>query len=98
MKKYKFTFLQRFKHFAVASLNVFIMIPILILLFMFAIFIKFIHCGVIGVIKSGLIEDTAKRILAIFFVWLCLIKNLFKQNRRNIALCHCVLKPLKSGK
>jgi hypothetical protein len=98
MKKYEFTFLQRLKHFAVASLNVFIVIPIFILLFMFATFFKFIHCGVIGVIKSGIIWDTPKRIAAIFFVWLCIIKNLFKQNRRNIALCLCVLKPSKSGK
>ena len=98
MTKYEFTFLQRLKHFVVASLNVFIVIPIFILLFMFATFFKFIHCGVIGVIKSEFIWDTAKRIGAIFFVWLCIIKNLFKQNRRNIALCLCVLKPLKSGK
>lgn len=98
MKKYEFTFFQRLKQFGVASLNAFIAIPILIILLMFAILLKFINCGLIGVIKSELIEDTVKRIVVTFFVWLCLTKNLFKQNRRNIALCLCVLKPVKSAK
>lgn len=98
MKKYEFTFLQRLKQFVVASLNAFIAIPIFIILLMFGIFLKFINCGLIGVIKSEFIEDTAKRIVAIFLVWLCLTENLFKQNRRNVALCLCVLKSFKSGK
>ena len=97
MKKYEFTFLKRFKHFAVASFSVF-MIPILIIFLMLAILLKFIRFGLIGVIKSELIEDTAKIIVAIFLVWLYITKNLFKQNRRNVALCLCVLKPVKSAK
>ena len=98
MKKYEFTFLQRFKHFAILSLVVFITTPMAILLLILATLLKFILSGIIGVIKSGFFGDTFTRVCRVCLLWFYTLKLLFKQNRRNIALYITLCRELKLRK
>jgi len=94
MTKNNFPLTTRLNIFVRNSLSVCIVTPIFIFFLVLGIFLKLI----LGNLKSEVVIETIKPLVKLLLLWFCTVKFLFKPNRRNIALCICLSKPLKLGK
>ena len=91
MIKDKFTFKTKLNNFAVMSLCIFIITPVLMLLCIWFVLYKLLHFDVPMAVFTNPMKRYTRSLL---FLWYCTLKLLFKQNRRNIALYKCALKSL----